>query len=489
MKRFTILVGLSVVLSAPACDPAKTGYYRGDFPDPPSIDVPEDNHLSGIGMKMFHRRDFRRWRRDWGTTGIGGSAPGSNQLIGLWSGLGYALDCRSPEEALELASFGSLVVGTVSGAPDHVFVVNNTFLMDVRLFGPGGPVINRLEAGFHAYRRSCTSAEGNKLEAVAPNPKLTYDKAAATSEAAGVDPVLEACGLYVQPTFDLGIKIATTPISEDGMERSGVTDLAWSPASDAVYLLAGGLVYHDVEILRYDVGTQRLIQVGFGDYYAPLEVATGGTSLLVNRVGLVSDGVRNGSLHRWADRIRLPLANDGSLGQVRLPFGTDVRLGSSPMGILSPHGNTLAIYGRDNATDGYAQQVLHLVDVAGASLANLTLAECIPMAWDPTGTKLLVQSNDVLPTSLFVTLADASVAELPKDPAAPFFSPFFNPDMSFRDRVFWSATGPKVLMQSEAGAQVYDLPTFKTTTFVEPTLVAPPSAPMAVVVATEQVFA
>lgn len=244
-----------------------------------------------------------------------------------------------------------------------------------------------------------------------------------------------------------------------------------------------------MEIRRYDVSTQKLSQVGFGDCYAPLEVATGGTSLLVNRVGLVSDGVRNGSLHRWADRIRLPLANDGSLGQVRLPFGTDVRLGSSPIGILSPHGNTLAIYGRDNATDGYAQQVLHLVDVAGASLANLTLAECIPMAWDPTGTKLLVQSNDVLPTSLFVTLADASVAELPKDPAAPFFSPFFNPDMSFRDRVFWSATGPKVLMQSEAGAQVYDLLTFKTTTFVEPTLVAPPSAPMAVVVATEQVFA
>jgi hypothetical protein len=485
MKRATLLLGLAAASLTAACNPAKTGDYHGTFPDPPTLTGPSGADQTTLGMKVAYHHDYRRWSASAGTVGFGVASPSSGQLYSLWENLGYSLGGRSLDEMLDGTTFPAMVVGTVIGANDHVFLVNDSFATGVGLFGPNGPLIARLEPGFHTYHRTCTSAEGNLIEEVANNPHLTYDSAAAATEISGIDPILQACGLYVPPTFDLGTKVANTPVSDYGTTASVVTDMAWAPASDALYLLAGELLRHSVAILRYKPATQQLAQVGFGDYYAPLQVATGGTSLLVNRVGLNASYAGTTSLTDWVDRVRLPLAGSDQLSQARLPFGTNVQLGMSPLGILSPDGKTLAMLAPDLGT----QPPIQLVDVDGSSVTNGKLAIGYPLAWDPSGTKLLFQAIDNPTSSRVLTLADGSLADLPADPAGPPLWPVFTTSMSAKYRVFWSATGPKALIQDVDGAQVYDLQTFKRTVVVEPSLVAPPSAPVDVVVATEQAFA
>jgi hypothetical protein len=470
MKRKAIVLGLAAAWSTTACDPAKTGDYHGTFPDPPSIEVPSGVDLASFDLDIARRVDYRRWTQRRATYDVGGSGP--RALVFLWPSLVAALDAAAKASL----DGPGVVVGTVVGAPEHVFIVNTRPVAEFQPSGPSGPAIPNLAPGFHVYRRSCTSGEGNRLHEDVLSPKLSYDGAAAAQQVAGVDPILEACGLYVPPTFDLGAKVASIPIRDDGTERSLATDMAWAPTSDSLYLLAGELAAYndvpndDVQILHYDLATRLLTRAGLGGYLAPLEVATGGTSLLVNT--------------RW-DRIRLPLQGSAVAAQGPLLPGIDSASGRTPMGILSPDGNTLAIEALDN--DG--KNVVRLIDVASGSISRAKLAEGAPLAWDPSGTRLLVLADAFGAGFGVVSVADGTGAALPVDPTAPSVWDYFYPWLPARDIAFWSAGGPKVLIQGEQGAQIYDFQTFKTTRLVEPNLVAPPSAPVDVVIATEQVFA
>lgn len=477
MKRTAIVLGLAAAWFTTACDPAKTGDYRGTFPDPPSIEVPSGVELASFDLNIARHVDPRRWTLRQTTFDVGGDSPRS--LVFLWPSLVAALDVPTTAQSSMNQTFmdgPSVVVGTVVGAPEHLFIVNTRPVAEFQPFGPSGPVSPNLMPGFHAYRRSCISGDGNHLQEEDPSPKLSYDGVAAAYQAAGVDPILQACGLYVPPALDLGTKVASIPIRNDGTGGSLAIDMAWAPTSDSLYLLASEPAASDdaqnakVQILHYSLVTQLLTREGLGEYLAPLEVATGGTSLLVNT---------------RSDRIRLPLPGSTVAEQIRLLPGIDGAMGKTPMGLLSPDGNTLAIAALDNS----GEYGVRLIDVASSSISRAKLVAGTPLAWDPSGTRLLVLPNAFGAGFGVVSVVDGTVTALPVDPAAPSVWGYFYPWLPTRDRVFWSASGPKVLIQGEQGVQVYDFQTFKKTPFVEPNRVAPPSASVGVVIATGQVFA
>ena len=481
-KRAATLLGLGLGLLTTACDPARTGYFHGDFPSPVSIDT---NYFE---MTMRHRWDVRRWSEDRAATLAGGSLP--------WEDLAYELDDMSGINWFESYSGSAVVLGTVRGAPDYVYMVTDQGT-NVQPTGPSGQQLT-LPPGFHVFRRTCTAADPNHFDEVALDTKLVYDETAAANEVAGLEPHLEACGIHVAPTLDLGDKVGTLPPAQVG--TLPVTDLAWAPASDVVYLLAGTLLKHDVEILSYRVGTTQLSQVTLGDYLAPLEVATGGTSLLVNRASVPSSSANGGSAIGasigWSDRVRLSLVSSDLPSVARLPLGTNVPLGASPMGLLSPDGRTLAVgTGPNGQPDLYLDQpALELIDVGSAGISNPKIGAGMPLAWDPFGSTLLVRTSNSTGGLQLLPVDGSTATDAAATASAPYVQPTFTPSGYARHRPFWTASGPKVLiqgnfMEDEVGVRVYDFVTGKTTVFVEPNHEAPPSASLGVVVATEQAFA
>jgi len=494
-KRTAALLSIAFSLLLAACDPARTGNYNGNYPDPVRIEVPSGvaSDPSGFAMTFSHRHDVRRWAKNEGTYGLG-SIRTKDNAYGLWNNLAYAMTQPSRIEALEVYTGSLVAVGTVIGTPDYVYLVADNYT-SVQPTGPSGPALTVLP-GFHVFHRSCTPDDPNHFDEVALDTKLVYDATAAANETAGLDAYLEGCGIHVSPAFDLGIKVGTLlPLDRYG-EPTPVTDLAWAPGSDVVYLLAGTIVDHDVEVLSYSVGATQLSHVAMGDYYAPLEVANGGTSLLVNHPEFTLDTYSSSYYVNFSERLRLSLTAADLPAQLRLPLGTNVSLGTSPMGLLSPDGNTLAVVMYINNAN-----VVALVDVKSGGISQANLATGYPLAWDPSGKKLLVQSTGMVNFQVVPVDGSPPLALQARGDGLRIL-PVFTTSMPERHRAFWSASGPKVVMQGgrkedlpvdtredDRGVKVYDFTTGTTTLMVEPNRQAPPAAPLGIVTATEQVFA
>jgi len=480
--RTTLLLSLCGLLLAMACDPARDGYFHGDYPEGPAIDVTPTG-AADFGISSAECSNHRRWAPFAEVWGLGGNPIGNGSPHLQW---GWFLPTGRSLEWFEYYSGPLVTLGLVKGIPDYVFVENNQHAT-VQPVGPSGPSL-ALGPGYHILRRACNAGTPNEFAEVPGNTKLTYDPVAAQMTGAGLDPHLEACGGYVAPQIDVGTQVGILPPPSARFDVLPVTDIAWSPASDAFYLLVGYMFDRDVQVLGYRLGAAQLAQVGFGDYVGPLEVATGGTSILVTSVPLEWDSSSYTYRHDWSYRYRLSLGNAPVSGQARLPMGNHLRLGTRPVGLLSPDGRLLAIED-PNSTD----HTVDIIDVAGAVVVRKLEANGTPLAWDPTSTVLLVASPYAT-EEVQLLPADGSPAVALPLPRAPYVTPAFSVADGRQDRVFWTASGPKALIQGglaedDVGVRVYDFMTGQTTIFVDPQHEARPGASIAAVIATEQAFA
>jgi hypothetical protein len=495
--RSMVLVVLGLGLAA--CDPARTGYYHGSFPDPVRISMPADVTPMGVTMTLRQRSDTRRWVELSYGDSLAASSGQDTTLPTLWLYMAYSLGRSTGSDVFGDEFEPEVVLGTVSGVPDYVYMLA-TQDTDVQPTGPSGDTL-ALTEGFHVFHRGCSAGTPNHFEEVPLDTRLVYDTVAAQRLDAGLEPHLEACGVHVAPgppVLDLGTAGGGLPGSLLIGVQVTVTDVAWAPTSDVVYFMIDWGAYDPAQIVCYHVGAAAPIQVASGDYHSPLEVATGGTSLLVNGALVGWDNYRQTYGPTSAARVRLSLDLTEMPLQTPLPFADCWPCTSRPtFGVLSPDGNTVA----SNLVD---ETGIALVDVRNLTVASIRLGTGRPMAWDPSGTKLLVQTSD---TRYRIVPVDGSPpTELPSPPPgsdALDIVPVFTAEGHERDQAFWTASGPKVVMQGDspssamlapgfethAGVRVYDFLTGALTTLVEPTRQAPPATSLGVVVATEQVFA
>jgi hypothetical protein len=486
MRSMTLMV---LGLGLGACDPVRTGYYHGSFPDPVRISMPEAVTPMEVTMTLRQRSDTRRWVEPSNGYSLGLGPGRDTTLPSLWLNMAYSLGWTMGSELFGDEIAPDLVVGTVSGVPDHVYMLA-TKDTEVQPTGPSGDTL-ALTEGFHVFHRGCSAGTPNHFAEVPLDTRLVYDPVAAEREDAGLEPHLEACGVHVAPgppVLDLGTSGGGLPGALLIGGQVTVTDMAWAPTSDVVYFVIGWGSYDPSQIVSYHVGAAAPIQVASGDYRAPLEVATGGTSLLVNGAVVGWDNYRQTYGPTSAARVRLSLDLTQMPLQAPLPFADCWPCTSRPtFGVLSPDGNTVA----SNLVDATG---IALVDVRDMTVASIRLGTGRPMAWDPSGTNLLVQTSG---TSYRIVPVDGSPTDLPA-PApgsdALDIVPVFTAEGRERDQAFWTVSGPKVVMQggspsSGAGVRVYDFLTGALTTLVEPTRQAPPATSLGVVVATEQVFA
>jgi hypothetical protein len=231
--------------------------------------------------------------------------------------------------------------------------------------------------------------------------------------------------------------------------------------------------------LHLDVADTGLSKIATGNFYAPLEVATGGTSLLVNDINVDMPG----SSIQYPERYRVSADGNVGDGPTSLNLGSHWQVGSTPLGVLSPDGAMLAM---DDSN------VTKLIDVASATVITANLGKGIPVAWDPSGMMLLVRNlasdnATVVLSSLSLDGANGTFAAqvpydmVPDPPNAPW--------CDRKPRYFWTNSGPKLLVQDCKGVRVYDYVTGGVVEIVEVNRVAPPLAPVGIVVATDQVFA
>ena len=202
-----------------------------------------------------------------------------------------------------------------------MFVASNAELV-LQPVGPAGPTIT-VEPGFSLLHRTCTQGTPNRFERVPFETTLSFDAAAAGSSQSGRDPYADACALPLEYDVNLGDSVAALPADQSFYPYRvlPVTDLAWTPASDAVYFLAGALGSASVELFRAGIGQMGIVQIMFGQLYGPLEMATGGTSLLFNQAGLES-GPEGQLSMAWSRRVRQSLVPGAVSPQIQLPILT-----------------------------------------------------------------------------------------------------------------------------------------------------------------------
>jgi len=228
---------------------------------------------------------------------------------------------------------------------------------------------------------------------------------------------------------------------------------------------------------------EQAAQVMFGNLYGPLEVATGGTSILLNQASIDRGGPS--PKYNSFQRIRQSLVQGQASFQAKLP-DANTWPPESWSGVLSPDGTTLAF----PISQPAGSLPTELIDVSKAtvSVSALGPSSSCPLAWNPSGELLLVLTQ----TGAFSTLTmDGRIDLIAGSQTTPSFpapdSPA--PATTATARYFWTASGPQVLLQGDTGATVYNIATQTTTQLVEANRVAPPTASIGVVVATDQVFA
>jgi hypothetical protein len=450
--RSRIVTSLSSLffLLVSACGAVRNGEFAGKDP------APEGSPTSPEAIRsIWQDMGSRRWSR------VSTMPAGT-----IWQALTASLDNVDPVVALEGGEGVEFAMGTLDGVPNLVFVVlGGSGSMRLAPVGPAGGSVY-LTPGAHVLQRWCTPAQPNNFAEIAP-VNLLINQGAPAGTMQDLDPFLATCGLAYAPALDLGTKVAALPRGGE-VESLPVTDLAWAPTSDAVVLLAGSIFRHDVEVMKYVSGASSLVEIAKGDYCLPLEVGAGGR-VLVNEVtwpGELRSDASNVSVQR------LSLQGPGSAAAI-LPVGSIWPVGSKPLDFLTPDGTTLA-FGRTNAR-------IDIVDLASNRAVPTSFGNGFPLAWDPSGQKLLVSSG----TQVWWMGLDGS-----QGPAISFpVDRRFLPRNGGQDRVFWGASGPKLLRQDGNGTQSVDVQTGSSLRFVEPDWVAAPGATLGFAAATEQVFA
>jgi hypothetical protein len=397
--------------------------------------------------------------------------------------LADAFDIPSLEERM-LGTPGvpleATVLGEFVGAPEYLFTMSAAPAIAVQPVGASEPPIST-PMGFQIFHRTCTTDEPNHFEPVSLDSIIDYDPAAAASQQPGMDPYVAHCNLPFDPTLDLGEVAATLPDDSGAGGGLPIMEMVWAPTADAVYALAGTFGRQTVELFRMEVGQPGVAQLTYGDIYGPLQVATGGTTLIFNQTSVEwsSDGQipTVGPITRLAQSFK-----EGQLFSPRkLPIDQEWPPGGvinrpSSTGFLSPDGSTLAATGIANGIGYYTQ----LIDVAKATVSVRDLGLGVPLAWDPSGHFLLVADDAGGASSLSVEGVAKSLSPTLSDATETAQS---------ATRYFWTASGPQALVQGYNGTFVLDIVTKQLTTVVEANRVAPTTAPVAVVVATSQVFA
>jgi hypothetical protein len=497
--RLAIIVGVAMVLGGAGCDPVRAGYFRGSFPPPvkvlslvnpvdPTTNVTSPG-LSGLLVRVTRYRRTRRWFESYGDFGVDGFPTSTAQTyqVPLWEALALGLDDRfqSPTERMEAQGLGPVVVfGALGGVADYLFVASSDDTL-VQPVGASGPAI-LMKAGFQILHRTCEPSEPNQFQLVPADTTVTYDPSIAAigqNEVDPPDPFVESCHLADAVVSDLGDVAAVLPTDPVDNGELPVTDFVWSPASDAVYMLAGTLGKSNVEVLRVKIGEVGAAQLAFGDLYGPLEMANAGMSLLLNQaqIDFGSNGTPPVVVSR-SYRMRESFVGTTGLSSMRIP-GVFPWPGESINGVLSPDGATLAVL---NQTDSYSSSQTEVVDVVKAVVSVTDLGPGLPLAWEPGGRSLLVGSTNGEFSSLSMDGTINPVGGVTKRGFSPDDS---SPVQATSVRYFWTASGPQILTQGTDGAVVYNIATGVTTELVEADRVAPPLAPVGIVVATDQVFA
>jgi hypothetical protein len=373
--------------------------------------------------------------------------------------------------------------GTVAAGLNHLLVASDTN-MDAQPMGPGGPTL-AVRRGFQMFHRTCSADNPNQFESVPLDTTVDMVPVTAAPPGTATDAAyLAACGFALTPP-DLGQRV---PVSSSGPVQA----LAWAPAADTLYFLAGGSGLR----LNTTVGSLNVASLAVatlfegGSFASPMQVATAGTSLLLNEIPDFQPNLRRQPERRV---IRLSL-------QRGAPLVSPVFSGLTPLedAMLSPDGTTLAYYGDlENPDPTIRAWGLILLDLATGN-TRLLAEDGSPLAWAPDGKALLVQSQNsyfetggqLLPTD--GSSAGSTVEGLPArltwqidDPCPTAVMVFFGANRHY----FWTASGPQMLTQDCRGVQVQNLVTKQTMELVEPNRVAVVDAPIGVVASTDQVFA
>lgn len=444
------ITGLSF-LFVTACGAARNGDYKGE-----SVSADQGGPTTPFALAIWQGRDVRRW------------APVSADPDGtIWERLRSSLDKVLPAQALE-GRGATTAMGSLDGMPSFVFVLVRA-VTRLAPVGPAGASV-ALTVGTHVLFRWCTADQPNNFEEIAPTDPMV-DSMAPTNEAySGIDPYVPACNLAYAPKLELGVKVGALPTGNGGPEP--VTDLAWAPTSEAVYLLVGTLVRHDVKLLRYSLSAASLEQVATGDYHLPLEIGAA-RRVLVNEVSWSGDA-DTGDITTSHRRVSLSWQGSGQVSTAALPLGAPLPPpGTKPLDVISPDGAILA-YGR---SDGG----IELVDLASNTVLPASPGMGLPLAWDPSGQRLLIQWNG----EIVWRWLDGSRGSV----TSASVSGRFQPALRRQDLTFWGVSGPKQLRQDGDGTQLVDLQTGSSLRFVDADRVAPPGAMLGFATATEQVFA
>jgi len=445
-----------VACSTLGCDPVRPAIPSFNLPAPVRLSSGTDSGWISVATQRY--QPIRNWYTSSYSPVTLPVAPA--RTVDPWSLLAAAFNFPSLEERMldsHGVSWASSVLGEIVGAPDYLFEMSRASPLTVQPVG-GSELPISAPMGFQIFHRTCTTDEPNHFEPVSLDSIIDYDPAAAASQQAGVDPYVAHCNLPFDPTLDLGEVAATLPDDSGAGGGLPIMEMAWAPTADAVYALAGTFGRQTVELFRMEVGQPGLAQLTYGDIYGPLQVATGGTTLIFNQTRVEWSSDRQtptiGPITRLAQSFK-----EGQLFSPRKlpidqqwpPAGVNNR--PSPTGVLSPDGATLATAVSENGSSYHTQ----LIDVAKATVSVRELGPGAPLAWDPSGQLLLVADDAGGASSLSVEGVAHSLSPTLPDATETTQSAI---------RYFWSASGPWALVQRYRGTFVLDIVTKQLTTVV-----------------------
>lgn len=460
----------------PACDPARDGHFYEDGPEP----VKMNGAVGAPGGSLYRPRNVRRWF---------GATKNSSQLYPTnvvqassfdlypWS---YGYVSGDSEEYLEYGVKGTaaMELRTVQGVPDYVYVTS--FRDDsVQPVGPWGPTL-WFPAGYHVLRRSCSADDPNQFAEVSLSTELNYDANAAASLALGRDPFLERCGITIPVQAEFGDKVAMVPLSTTE-HREPIADMVWAPDSRTVYLVGGdpSKPVANTAIWSLDTTSLEISQLLAGNFYAPLQVAARGSSLLINHIVFAQGSTGYAGQPVAYEIDRQPLVGP-SLLPTRVFAGSASNLGWTAWWTMSPDGRTVA-----SSDDRYLPTSVVLMDLVSGSIRTIAVPGFYPLAWNPTGESLLVA--DSKGSSPMILSLDGTLTALPAGPGIPKLG--FSPGDSVQHLPFWSSSGPRFALQDWVGTRVYDYAKQVWFSLVEANRVARPGASLKAVAGTDQVFA